>query len=285
MKTYIHGLMLNSPVIVAAGTFGEDGYGKGILGDYPWHKLGAVVMKTTTKSSQKGNYEPRVWHIGNSVGGSTYLNSVGLENPGIFNIKRKIWYGYGTNIILSIAAYEMEEFVHLAMLIDMMENIAAIEINLSCPNTYLKTVLGHSVYCTNEAVSLVRANTKLPIIVKLPPNVPDITEIANAAVDGGADALTICNTIPAMKFLNGEPVLGNTLGGMSGAALRPIAVALVYKTAKEVSVPIIGCGGVFTAAHAREFFAAGASAVQVGTANMEDIMAPFKIIKDLENGV
>ena len=169
--------------------------------------------------------------------------------------------------------------------VDTRAGFQAIELNLSCPNVEDGSLFGHSANLTSQAVAAVRANTDLPILAKLAPNVPDITEIALAAVDAGADALTICNTVPAMRIdtQTHRPVLGNITGGLSGPALRPIALALVYQASKAVSVPIIGVGGILTGENAAEYILAGASAVQIGSANLMGLSAPWRILSELQD--
>ena len=160
-----------------------------------------------------------------------------------------------------------------------------IELNLSCPNVEDGSMFGHSAKLTSQAVAAVRANTDRPILAKLAPNVPDIIEIAQAAVENGADALTICNTMPAMRIntRTRQPVLGNVTGGLSGMGLRPISLALVYQVAKLVNVPIIGVGGIFSGEHAAEYILAGASAVQIGSANLIGLSAPWRILSELQD--
>jgi len=146
-------------------------------------------------------------------------------------------------------------------------------------------MFGHSAHLTAQAVAAVRANTGLPVLAKLAPNVPNITEIAQAAVEGGADALTICNTMPAMRIdtKTRQTVLGNITGGLSGMGLRPVSLALVYQVAKQVDVPIIGVGGIFSGEHAAEYILAGASAVQIGSANLVGLSAPWRILAELQD--
>jgi dihydroorotate dehydrogenase (NAD+) catalytic subunit len=165
------------------------------------------------------------------------------------------------------------------------KGFSAIELNLSCPNVDDGAMFSHYPRLTEAAVAGVRRQTDLPLWAKLSPNVPDITEIAHAAIDAGADALTISNTIPAMHvdIETGRAVLGTGYGGLSGPALRPVAMALVHKAAQAVSVPIIGVGGIMTGQHAAEFLMAGATAVQVGSANLADLYAPFRILSELED--
>ena len=161
----------------------------------------------------------------------------------------------------------------------------AIELNLSCPNVEDGSLFAHSAQLTAQAVASVRANTDLPLLAKLAPNVPDITAIARAAVDGGADAITICNTMPAMRIdtQTRQPVLGNVTGGLSGPGLRPISIAMVYQVSRAVDVPIIGVGGIFSGEHAAEYILAGASAVQIGSANLVGLSAPWRILTELQD--
>ena len=181
----------------------------------------------------------------------------------------------------------MEQFGAMATLTNVGTGFQGIELNLSCPNVEDGAMFGHSADLTFQAVAAVRANTDLPILAKLAPNVPSITEIAQAAVEGGADALPICNTMPAMRIdvPTSRPVLGNVTGGLSGMGLRPISIALVYQVAKQVDAPIIGVGGIFSGEHAAEYILAGASAVQVGSANLVGLSAPWRILSELENWV
>ena len=163
--------------------------------------------------------------------------------------------------------------------------ISALELNLSCPNIENGAMFSYSPALTHDAVAAVKANTGLPVLAKLAPNVTDITEIALAAVAGGADALTICNTLPAMRIdlATRRPVLGNVTGGLSGMGLRPVSLALVYQTAQVVDVPIIGAGGIFEAEHAIEYILAGATAVQIGSANLINLGAPWRILNGLRD--
>ena len=285
------GLLLGNPVIIASGTFGYDGYGRGLAQDAPLASLGAVLPKTFTRHPRLGNPEPRwfppSFREGLEAGETTWLNSVGLTNPGIEAAMADLapqWAGSDTNFIISIAGDTLEQWEEMASLTRGVKGFSAIELNLSCPNVDDGAMFSHHPRLTEAAVSGVRRQTDLPIWAKLSPNVPDITEIACAAVEAGADALTICNTIPAMHvdLPTGRAVLGTGYGGLSGPALRPIALALVHKAAQAVSVPIIGVGGIMTGTHAAEFLMAGAAAVQIGSANLADLNAPFRILNELE---
>ena len=286
------GLRLSNPIMIASGTFGYDGYGRGIAANAPLGSLGAVLPKTFTRNARAGNPEPRwfpeSFREGLEAGETTLLNSIGLTNPGIEAAMSELapqWADLDANVVMSMAAESPEQWEEMASFTRGVSGFAAIELNLSCPNVDDGAMFSHRPQLTEAAVAGVRRQTDLPLWAKLSPNVPDITEIAQAAVDAGADALTICNTIPAMHIDTdlGRAVLGTGSGGLSGHALRPIAVALVHRTARAVKVPIIGVGGVFTGRHAAEFLLAGATAVQIGSANLADLDAPFRVLAELES--
>ena len=286
------GLALGNPVMIASGTFGYDGYGRGLAEDAPLASLGAVLPKTFTRHARMGNPEPRwfpeSFREGLEAGETTLLNSVGLTNPGIEAAMADLaqqWAGLDVNFVMSMAGDSPEQWEEMASFTRGVKGFSAIELNLSCPNVDDGAMFSHYPRLTEAAVAAVRRQTDLPLWAKLSPNVPDITEIAHAAIDSGADALTISNTIPAMHvdIETGRAVLGTGYGGLSGPALRPVAMALVHKAAQAVSVPIIGVGGIMTGQHAAEFLMAGATAVQVGSANLADLYAPFRILSELED--
>ena len=285
------GLLLNNPVMIASGTFGYDGYGRGLAPDAPLASLGAVLPKTFTRHPRLGNPEPRwfpsSFREGLNEGETTLLNSVGLTNPGIEAAMVDLapqWVGSDTTFVISIAGDSPEQWEEMTSFTRGVKGFAAIELNLSCPNVDDGAMFSHHPRLTEAAIAGARRQTHLPILAKLSPNVPDITEIAHAAVEAGADALTVSNTIPAMHVdvETGQAVLGTGYGGLSGPALRPIAMALVHKAAQVVDVPIVGVGGIMTGRHAAEFLMAGATAVQIGSANLADLNAPFRILAELE---
>ena len=286
------GLQLSNPVIIASGTMGYDGYGRGLVGRYPLHELGAVVPKTVTRWPREGNPEPRwfpesyreAWEAGDHL----FLNAIGLINPGIETAVRDWtpgWADWKATVFFSFAAHSVGEFGEMAAMTREAVGISALELNLSCPNIENGAMFSYSPALTHDAVAAVKANTDLPVLAKLSPNVPDITEIAQAAVEGGADALTICNTLPAMRIdlATRQPVLGNVAGGLSGMGLRPVSLALVYQAALAVDIPIIGVGGIFEAEHALEYIMAGATAVQVGSANLVNLESPWRILDGLRH--
>lgn len=298
------GLHLPNPVMIASGTLGYDGYGRGLIGNYPLHELGAVIPKTVTRQPREGNPEPRwfpesyreAWEAGDHL----FLNAIGLINPGIETAVREWtprWAEWNATVFFSFAAHSVGEFGEMAAMTNHAVGISALEVNLSCPNIENGALFSYSAALTHDAVAAVKGNTGLPVLAKLAPNVPDITEIARAAVNGGADALTICNTLPAMRIdlASRRPVLGNITGGLSGMGLRPVSLALVYQTAQALKesgrdVPIIGVGGIFEAGHAIEYILAGASAVQIGSANLINLGAPWRILDGMrqymaDNGI
>jgi dihydroorotate dehydrogenase (NAD+) catalytic subunit len=308
---------LNNPVMIASGTFGYDGYGRGITSDMDLGALGAVIPKTVTREPREGNPEPRwypasyreAWAEGdqlflNSIGltnpgiegamrdlapqwDQLFLNSIGLTNPGIEGAMRDLapqWDQWDATVLLSFAADSVGQFAEMAAMTCGVRGFQAIELNLSCPNVADGALFSHSAALTHDAVAAVKANTGLPVLAKLAPNVPDITAIARSAEAGGADALTLCNTIPAMRIdaETRRPVLGNITGGLSGMGLRPVSLYLVYQTAQAVDIPIIGVGGIFEAEHALEYIMAGAAAVQIGSANLVDPATPWRVLDELK---
>ena len=285
-------LLLSNPVIIASGTFGYDGYGRGITPDMDLSRLGAVIPKTFTRRPREGNPEPR-WYpesyrVALENGDPVLLNAIGLTNPGIEAGLAELapeWETWDATVFLSMSAESVNQFGEMARMTSNVPGFEAIELNLSCPNVEQGELFSYSPDGTFGAVSAVKSHAEVPVLAKLAPNVPDIVPIARAAVEAGADALTICNTIPAMTIdlEDRRPVLGNVTGGLSGQGLHPVAVALVYRAAQAVNVPIIGVGGVFTAADALEFILAGATAVQVGSANLADLWAPFKVLEGIRS--
>ena len=289
------GLPLANPIMIASGTLGYDGYGRGLAGNYPLHELGAVIPKTVTRLPREGNPEPRwfpeSYRVAWDDGDHLFLNAIGLINPGIETAVREWtpqWAEWNATVFFSFAAHSVGEFGEMAAMTAESTGISALELNLSCPNIENGAMFSYSAALTRDAVATVKANADLPVLAKLSPNVPDITEIARAAVDGGADALTICNTLPAMRIdlATRRPVLGNITGGLSGMGLRPVSLALVYQTAQALKemgreIPIIGVGGIFEAEHAIEYILAGASAVQIGSANLINLGAPWRILDGL----
>ena len=263
----IAGLKMKTPVTTASGTFG---FGLEFQDFLDLEKVGAVTVKGTTLEPRAGNKGQRAVETPSGM-----LNCVGLENPGSDYFIEHTLPELKKNdvpVIVNIAGSTPEEYGELAKKLDI-EGVHAIEINISCPNVkHGGIAFGTCPESAAEVVRAVKANTGKPVITKLSPNVTDIVEMALAAQEAGTDALSLINTLIGMKIDidRRKPVLGNVMGGLSGPAVRPVAVRMVYQVAQKVNVPIIGMGGIMNAEDAIEFFLAGASAVAVGTANFCD---------------
>lgn len=280
LKINIAGVEFKNPVMTASGTFGS---GKE-YGDFvDLNRLGAVVVKGVSQKPWKGNSTPRV---AETHGGM--LNSVGLQNPGVEAfIKNDISFlrQYDTKIIVNIVGKTIEEYCAVAERLAS-EDVDMLELNISCPNVKEGGVaFGTDRQRVEEITSEVKKHAKQPLIVKLSPNVTDITEMAKAAVAGGADALSLINTLTGMAIdiHKRKPVLANIVGGLSGPAIKPVALRMVYQVAQAVEVPIIGMGGIVTGEDAIEFILAGATGVAVGTGNFINPMATVEVLEDIED--
>lgn len=275
----IAGVELKNPVMTASGTFGSgQEYGEFV----DLNLLGAVVTKGVSNVPWPGNAAPR---IAETYGGM--INAIGLQNPGIdVFVKRDIPYlrQFDTKIIVNVCGKTTEDYVEVVeRLRD--EPVDLLEINISCPNVKEGGIaFGQDPKAVEAITREVKRRAKQPIIMKLSPNVTDITEMARAARDGGADALSLINTLTGMKIdvHRRTFAVANKTGGLSGPAIRPVAVRMVYQTARAVDLPIIGMGGIMTAEDALEFILAGATAVSVGTANFHDPCATVKIIQGIQ---
>jgi len=259
----IAGIKMKNPVMTASGTFG---YGLEYSQLINIENFGAIVTKTITLEARVGNPQPRIVETASGM-----LNSIGLQNPGakIF-IKEKLpkLKNYEVPIVANISGRNETEFVKLA---DLLKDIglSGLELNISCPNVEHSGLFAQYADTTYKLVKKVRKVTGLPLIVKLTPNVTDITLIAKAAEDAGADAISLINTLIGMSIdvQTKKPKLANVIGGLSGPAVKPVALRMVYEASKKVSIPVIGMGGIMTSDDAIEFLLAGASAVAIGTAN------------------
>ena len=273
-------LDLKNPIMVASGTFGYAEEFKDLI---DLRKLGAIVTKTITVRARQGNLPPRTCETPAGM-----LNSIGLENPGINKfIQEKLPFlkKLGIPVIVSIAAEENpEEFAILVKKLDQIPEVSAIELNISCPNLEKDKLISQDAQATLELVSAVRKLTSKCLITKLSPNVTSITQIALAAQSAGSDALALINTLGGMSIdINKRiPKLGAWVGGLSGPAIRPVAVKMVWEAYNKIKIPIIGIGGIMDTESALEFFIAGATAVSVGTANFIDPQASLKIITGLQ---
>ncbi|MFA5876549.1 MAG: dihydroorotate dehydrogenase, partial [Candidatus Margulisiibacteriota bacterium] len=271
------GIEMQNPVMVASGTFG---WGKEYANFTDINKLGALVTKTITLKSKEGNPPPRTCETPAGM-----LNTIGLQNPGV----EKFLEEAGTflrqleiPVIINIAGESVEEYAELARRLDKETFVKGIEINVSCPNVKHGGMLfGVDPEAVAQITRAVKKATSAPVLVKLTPNVTDIAAIAKAAEGAGADAITAINTVLGMAFdvNTGKPKLSMGVGGLSGPAIRPIAVRCVWQIAQAVKIPVVGVGGIMTADDAKEFFLAGAKAVQIGTANFVDTEAAVKIAK------
>jgi dihydroorotate dehydrogenase (NAD+) catalytic subunit len=273
------GLLLSNPVMTASGTFG---YGTEYAEVIDIQRLGAIICKGTTLKPRPGNPQPRLWETASGV-----LNSIGMENIGIDALieeKAPLWARWKVPVIVNILGESIEDYARLAKRLDKVAGVSGIEVNISCPNVDAGGMeFGADPKAAAAVTAAVKA-TSLPVIVKLSPNVTDIAEIACAVAEAGADAISPINTLRGMSLdiKTRKPVLGNVSGGLSGPAIKPVALYMVYEVAQAVEVPIIGCGGIATANDALEFIMAGASAVQVGTANFTNPRTPLDIIDGIK---
>jgi dihydroorotate dehydrogenase (NAD+) catalytic subunit len=273
------GLWLKNPVLTASGTFGQ-GIEYAELIDVG--RLGAIVNKGTTPRARPGNRQYRIAETPAGI-----LNSIGLENPGAEEVARKygpIWAKLGVPVIVNVAGYSVADYVFVVETLDGTPGVIAFELNVSCPNVEGGMLFGSDPGLAAEVTRAVKDTTDKPVIVKLTPNAPDdVVAVARACEEAGADALTAINTVLGMRIdvAKRRPVLGTGSGGLSGPAIRPIAVYMTYQVARAVSIPIIGAGGVTSANDALEFLMAGASAVQVGTSTFADPTAPLSVIEGL----
>ena len=280
LKITLGRLELQNPVMTASGTFG---YAKEFDGLLDLNRLGAIIVKGLSLKPAPGNPPPRIVE---TPGGM--LNAIGLENVGLDAfIDEKLPYlsTLDVPVLVNIYGKTIEEYAELAARLDSLEHVAAIEVNISCPNVKAGGVaFGVLPDPARSVVRAVREKTGKPVIVKLSPNVTDITEIARAVEDAGADALSLINTLTGMAvdIHSRRPKLANVTGGLSGPAVKPVALRMVWETARAVKIPVIGMGGIMNAEDALEFIIAGASAVQVGTANFVNPRATMDIIDGLE---
>ena len=275
------GIEMKNPVMVASGTFG---YGEEYSQFLDLCELGAIVVKSISLLPRAGNQPPRIAETPAGM-----LNAIGLQNVGLERFvsdKMPFLRDLGIPIIVSIAGEDLSEYVKLAENLSDVEGVAGLEVNISCPNVSKGGMsFGADPLVTSGLVRAIRAATGLPLIVKLTPNVTDIAEIASAAAESGADALSLINTLlgMAIDIHTRQPKLANVTGGLSGPAIRPVAVRMVWQVARAVALPIIGMGGIMTAEDALEFLIAGARAVSVGTANFVNPLAALEIISGIED--
>jgi len=279
LSVTVAGISMQNPVMTASGTFG---YAQEFEPFLDLSRLGAIVVKTITLRPRAGAQPPRIVETPAGM-----LNAIGLQNVGLQAfIEEKLPYlrKLGPPIIVNIAGESIQDYVELAKRLSDQKGVSGIELNISCPNVADGLIFGCNAVLANKLVARVRQATRLPLIPKLSPNVTDVAEIARALADGGADALSLINTLIGMAIdvRTRRPKLGNVTGGLSGPAIRPIAVRMVWEVARAVKLPLIGMGGIMTADDALEFLIAGATAVAVGTANFTSPSSAERIIDGIE---
>lgn len=267
--------------MTASGTFG---YGDEYRKFFDIEKLGAIVCKGTTLLPKEGNAQPRIAETPCGM-----LNSIGLQNMGVEELIREkapLWAGWNLPVIVNIAGESIEDYRELAERLNDVAGVSALEVNISCPNVAAGGA-AFGVKCNDaaEITAAVKKACSLPVIVKLTPNTTDIAAIACACAAAGADAVSLINTLKAMTIdiKNRKPLLGSITGGLSGPAIKPVALYMVYEVARTVNIPVIGCGGIATANDAIEFLMAGASAIEVGSASFHNPRAALEVAAGIEN--
>jgi dihydroorotate dehydrogenase (NAD+) catalytic subunit len=279
MSVQIGSLKLRNPVMTASGTFG---YGLEYAELVDLERLGAVVIKAVTLEPRVGNRPPRIAETAAGM-----LNAIGLQNPGVDQViaeKLPELAGHDVPIIANLAGESVSEYVQLAEKLSECGQVAALELNISCPNVAHGMMFGTSGELTAELVSAVRRVTDLPLMTKLSPNVTDIVSVALAATEAGSDALSLVNTLMGMSIdvARRRPMVGNITAGLSGPAIKPVALRCVWQVYEAVQVPLVGMGGIMDSQDALQFIMAGANAVAVGTANFVNPAATVEIITGLE---
>jgi dihydroorotate dehydrogenase (NAD+) catalytic subunit len=273
------GIRLKSPVIAASGTFG---YGEEFKRFLDLKRIGAVVVKGTSATPIAGNEPPRLFPTASGM-----INSIGLENVGVdafIRDKMPFLRSIGCVVLVNVFGFTDDEYIEVVRKLNGCEGIAGYELNISCPNTESGgMVFGANPILTTQLTRRVKDISRRPVIVKLSPNVTDIVELAKAAVEGGADALSVANTYLGMAIdvETFKPRIHTVTGGLSGPAIKPITLRMVFQITKALPIPVIALGGIRTGADAVEYFLAGATAVQVGTANFHDPKAPVNVLKQL----
>jgi len=283
LNTTLAGIEFSNPIMTASGTFG---YGKEYSQFYPLSKLGAVMVKGISPKPVNGNPVPRICETSCGM-----LNAIGLQNPGVDSFINDENYlpflrKSDTKIIVNIWGKSVEDYIYVAERLNEAKGVDALEINISCPNIKEGGIaFGTDLKMASFVVSEIRKATTLPLITKLSPNVTKISDFAKAVVDSGSDMISMINTLTGMAIdiETRKPKLANITGGLSGPAIKPIAIKMIHDVYKAVTVPIIGMGGVFTYADAVEMMLAGASAVAVGTANFANPYAPIEILEGIKS--
>lgn len=282
LSVSLNRLTLKNPILVASGTFG---YAKEMTAFVDFAQLGGIIPKTVTPQPRPGNPPPRTVETASGM-----LNSIGLDNDGFDQfVAEKLPYltSLGTAIVVNIAAKANDDFRRMAARLNEVSGVAAIELNISCPNVSGGVDFGTDPKLAAEVVSAVRESCSIPVIAKLTPNVTSVVPIAKAVADAGADAVSLINTFQGMAvdWKRRRPVLGNVLGGLSGPAIKPLALRIVWQVSQQVKIPIIGIGGIQSIDDVMEFLLVGATAVQIGTANFYNPGLANQIIRELPDAL
>jgi len=280
MSVHLGGLRMKNPVMVASGTFG---YGPEYADLIDLNRLGAVVVKGISREPVRGNPPPRTVEVASGL-----INAIGLQNPGVDGFASEYMpflRKYDVPVIVNIWGRSIDDYAFVAERVDAVDGVAGIEVNVSCPNIKEGSCMfGSNLDMFKRVIAAVRQKTRLTLIPKLAPDIAGIQPFAKAAEESGADAISLINSVPAMAIDIEErrPKLGNVTGGLSGPAIKPIAVKMVWEAAKAVKIPIVGIGGISTAPDALEFIIAGATAVAVGTANFTEPATAVAIIEGID---
>ena len=280
LSVNLAGMQMDNPVVPASGTFG---FGKEFKDFYDINILGSFSFKGTTKDARFGNPTPRIAECKNGM-----INAVGLQNPGVLHVIEhelpEMKEYFHKKVIANVSGFSVEDYAYTCELLDKQEQVGILEVNVSCPNVHGGGLsFGTSCEAAAEVTRAVKSVTSKPVFVKLSPNVTDIVSIARACEQAGADGICLVNTLLGMRIdiKNRKPVIANKMGGFSGDAIFPVAVRMVYQVAKACDIPVMGCGGVSTAKDVIEMMMAGATAVQVGAANLINPYACKDIIEEL----
>lgn len=282
LSVSLNRLKLKNPILVASGTFG---YAKEMSAFVDFPQLGGIIPKTVTPAPRPGNPPPRTVETASGM-----LNSIGLDNDGFDQfVAEKLPYlkSLGTSVIVNVAGKAMDEFQRMADVLSQQTGIAAVELNISCPNVSGGVDFGTDPAMAARVVSAFRNSCSLPVIAKLTPNVTSVIPIAQAVAEAGADAVSLVNTFQGMAidWKRRKPILGNVLGGLSGPAIKPLALRIVWQVRRAVSIPIIGIGGIQSIDDVMEFLVAGAAAVQIGTANFYNPGLANQLVRELPDAI
>lgn len=280
LSVNLAGMQMDNPIVPASGTFG---FGNEFKDFYDINILGSFSFKGTTKDARFGNPTPRIAECKNGM-----INAVGLQNPGVHHVIEhelpEMKKYFNKKVIANVSGFSVEDYAYTCELFDKQEQVGILEVNVSCPNVHGGGMsFGTDPSCAAEVTSAVKAVTKKPVFIKLSPNVTDIVSIAKACEEAGADGICLINTLLGMRIdiKRRQPVIANKMGGFSGDAVFPVAVRMVYQVAKACNIPVMGCGGVSTAKDVIEMMMAGATAVQVGAANLINPYVCKEIIEQL----